>query len=77
MDVNGTNVCSHWRLRSLLAYLLPLPASSLDPEHYILGLYSSLSKTMSSLFRIGQILKGRVGTYTVTKQIQETVWFAK
>ncbi|KAH7402804.1 kinase-like domain-containing protein [Pyrenochaeta sp. MPI-SDFR-AT-0127] len=32
---------------------------------------------MSSFFRIGQLLKGKFGTYTVTKQVQETVWFAK
>ncbi|KAF2125973.1 putative serine/threonine protein kinase [Dothidotthia symphoricarpi CBS 119687] len=32
---------------------------------------------MSSLFRIGQVLKGRIGKYTITKEIQDTVWFAK
>jgi len=32
---------------------------------------------MSSLFRIGQVLKGRIGTYTITNELQETVWFAK
>jgi len=31
---------------------------------------------MSSLLRIGQVLKGRVGVYTITKQVQDTVWFA-
>ncbi|KAJ9233868.1 hypothetical protein DTO169E5_6853 [Paecilomyces variotii] len=32
---------------------------------------------MSSLFRLGQTLRGRLGRYTITKQIQDTVWFAK
>jgi hypothetical protein len=32
---------------------------------------------MSSLFRIGQVLKGRASQYTITKEIQDTVWFAK
>ncbi|KAI1669890.1 Serine/threonine protein kinase [Pyrenophora tritici-repentis] len=32
---------------------------------------------MSSLFRIGQVLKGRASKYTITKEIQDTVWFAK
>ncbi|ORX92705.1 hypothetical protein BCR34DRAFT_629460 [Clohesyomyces aquaticus] len=32
---------------------------------------------MSSLFRIGQVLKVRIGQYTVTKDIQVTIWFAK
>jgi hypothetical protein len=32
---------------------------------------------MSALFRTGQVLKGRAGTYTITKQGQDTVWFAK
>ncbi|KAF1844390.1 kinase-like protein [Cucurbitaria berberidis CBS 394.84] len=31
----------------------------------------------SALFRTGQILKGRAGAYTITKQVQETVWFVK
>ncbi|KAF2706373.1 kinase-like protein [Pleomassaria siparia CBS 279.74] len=32
---------------------------------------------MSLLFRIGDILKGRVGTYTVAKKLQESVWLRK
>lgn len=32
---------------------------------------------MPSLFRIGQVLTGRVGKYTISKEVQETVWFAK
>jgi serine/threonine protein kinase len=33
---------------------------------------------MSSLFRIGQTLKGRLGNYTITKEVQNnTVWFAR
>jgi hypothetical protein len=32
---------------------------------------------MSSLFRTGQVLKGRASKYTITKEIQDTVWFAK
>ncbi|KAL6705599.1 hypothetical protein ACN47E_006546 [Coniothyrium glycines] len=32
---------------------------------------------MSSLFRIGQTLKGRAGSYTILKQVQDTVWFAR
>ncbi|KAH6862994.1 serine/threonine protein kinase [Alternaria alternata] len=32
---------------------------------------------MRSLFRIGQVLKGRASQYTITKEIQDTVWFAK
>ncbi|OJJ42210.1 hypothetical protein ASPZODRAFT_77432 [Penicilliopsis zonata CBS 506.65] len=30
-----------------------------------------------SLLRVGQVLRGKLGQYIVTKQIQETVWFAK
>ncbi|RMZ68709.1 serine threonine kinase [Pyrenophora seminiperda CCB06] len=33
--------------------------------------------SMSSLFRIGQVLKGRTSTYTITKELRDTVWFAK
>ncbi|KAH6724013.1 putative serine/threonine protein kinase [Leptodontidium sp. MPI-SDFR-AT-0119] len=29
---------------------------------------------MASLFRLGQLLKGRMGTYTVTKQLHESIW---
>lgn len=32
---------------------------------------------MLSLFRIGQVLKGRVSTYTIIKEVQDTVWLAK
>ncbi|XMA12056.1 hypothetical protein WAI453_004847 [Rhynchosporium graminicola] len=32
---------------------------------------------MSSLFRLGQVLRGKLGKYTITKEIQDTVWFAK
>jgi hypothetical protein len=32
---------------------------------------------MSSLFHIGQVLKGQLGKYTIIKAVQETVWFAK
>ncbi|EGD95976.1 STE/STE20 protein kinase [Trichophyton tonsurans CBS 112818] len=31
----------------------------------------------SSLLQLGQILRGSLGKYTITKQIQETVWLAK
>lgn len=31
---------------------------------------------MASLFRLGQLLKGRMGTYTVTKQLHEPIWLA-
>ncbi|MCJ1403023.1 hypothetical protein MMC11_006245 [Xylographa trunciseda] len=31
----------------------------------------------SSLFRLGQILRGKLGKYIITKEIQDTVWFAK
>jgi len=37
----------------------------------------SLNNNMSSLFQIGQILKGKVGQYIITKEVQETVWFAR
>ncbi|OBT63980.1 hypothetical protein VE03_05934 [Pseudogymnoascus sp. 23342-1-I1] len=30
-----------------------------------------------SLFRLGQVLQGRLGKYIITKQVQDTVWFAK
>jgi len=33
-------------------------------------------RNMSPIFRTGQVLKGKVGTYTITKKIQDTVWFA-
>ncbi|KAL5329140.1 hypothetical protein ACEPPN_002650 [Leptodophora sp. 'Broadleaf-Isolate-01'] len=32
---------------------------------------------MPSLFRLGQVLRGRLGKYIITKEIQDTVWFAK
>ncbi|PVH71412.1 serine/threonine protein kinase [Cadophora sp. DSE1049] len=32
---------------------------------------------MSSLFRLGQVLRGRLGKYIITKEVQDTVWFAK
>ncbi|KAF4627689.1 hypothetical protein G7Y89_g10467 [Cudoniella acicularis] len=31
----------------------------------------------SSIFRLGQVLRGRLGKYIITKKIQDTVWFAK
>lgn len=31
---------------------------------------------MSSLFRLGQLLRGQIGIYTITKKLQETVWLA-
>ena len=31
----------------------------------------------SSLFRLGQLLRGKLGKYTIVKEIQDTVWFAK
>ncbi|KAF1964935.1 putative serine/threonine protein kinase [Bimuria novae-zelandiae CBS 107.79] len=38
---------------------------------------SSIRIFVTSLFRIGQVLKGSLGKYTITKEIQSTVWFAK
>jgi hypothetical protein len=32
---------------------------------------------MSSLFKLGQSLKGKLGEYVVSKKIQGTLWFAK
>ncbi|KAK6579505.1 hypothetical protein PZA11_008011 [Diplocarpon coronariae] len=32
---------------------------------------------MSSLFRPGQVLRGRWGRYTITQEIHQTVWFAR
>ncbi|KAK1767970.1 kinase-like domain-containing protein [Phialemonium atrogriseum] len=32
---------------------------------------------MPSILRLGQVLRGKLGTYTVSKQLQDTVWFAK
>ncbi|KAH6875667.1 STE/STE20 protein kinase [Alternaria rosae] len=32
---------------------------------------------MSFLLRAGQVLKGQIGSYTITKQVQSTLWFAK
>ncbi|KAI9671501.1 MAG: hypothetical protein M1817_003552 [Caeruleum heppii] len=31
----------------------------------------------SSLFRLGQVLRGRLSKYVITKEIQDTVWFAR
>lgn len=31
----------------------------------------------SSGFRLGQVLRGRLGKYIITKEIQDTVWFAR
>jgi len=31
----------------------------------------------TSLFRLGQVLRGRLGKYIITKEIQDTVWFAR
>jgi lipid-binding SYLF domain-containing protein len=30
-----------------------------------------------SLLRLGQVLGGNLGKYVITRQIQETVWFAE
>lgn len=35
------------------------------------------SAIMSAVFKLGQVLKGRLSTYTITKEVQKTVWFAK
>lgn len=32
---------------------------------------------MSSIFKLGQVVKGKLSKYIITKEIQETVWFAK
>ncbi|KNG88181.1 putative serine/threonine protein kinase [Aspergillus nomiae NRRL 13137] len=32
---------------------------------------------MSSLFRTGQILRGKLGKYTIAKRVRATVWLAK
>ncbi|OOF90709.1 hypothetical protein ASPCADRAFT_400674 [Aspergillus carbonarius ITEM 5010] len=32
---------------------------------------------MSSLFRLGQLLTGRQGSYTITKHVQDCVWLAR
>jgi serine/threonine protein kinase len=32
---------------------------------------------MSTLFPVGHVLKGRIGQYVISKQLQETVWLAK
>lgn len=32
---------------------------------------------MSPLYSLGQVLKGKFGDYIISKQIQDTVWFAK
>jgi hypothetical protein len=31
---------------------------------------------MASLFRLGQLLKGKAATYTITKQLHESIWLA-
>jgi hypothetical protein len=31
----------------------------------------------SIMYRIGQKLEGRLGSYVITKVVQNTVWFAK
>lgn len=31
---------------------------------------------MSPLFRLGQLLKGKMGVYTVTKQLHQSIWLA-
>ena len=31
---------------------------------------------MASLFRLGQLLRGNVGTYTIQKQLHESIWLA-
>jgi hypothetical protein len=45
-------------------------------ERHVLSHPPSVT-TMASLFRLGQVLRGKSGRYIITKQIQETVWFAK
>ena len=35
------------------------------------------SALMSFLLRAGEVLKGRRGSYTITKQVSPTLWFAK
>ncbi|KAF1996578.1 kinase-like protein [Amniculicola lignicola CBS 123094] len=32
---------------------------------------------MSSVFKLGQVIKGKLGEYIISKQIKDTVWFAK
>jgi len=32
---------------------------------------------MSSLLRIGQLLRGKTGTYTIIKQLHESIWLAR
>jgi len=32
---------------------------------------------MASILRLGQVLRGKFGTYTISKQLQDTAWFAK
>lgn len=31
---------------------------------------------MASLFRLGQLLKGKASTYIITKQLHESIWLA-
>lgn len=31
----------------------------------------------SSLFQLGQLLRGKVGKYIIMEQIQDTVWFVE
>lgn len=31
---------------------------------------------MSALYRLGQVLKGSLGEYVISKQVHDTVWFA-
>lgn len=39
--------------------------------------YSAPSSYPYHFFRLGKVLQGRLGKYTVTKEIQDTVWFVK
>jgi hypothetical protein len=34
-------------------------------------------KMTSVLLKVGEVLKSKTGTFTITKQLQETVWFAR
>ncbi|KAF2272540.1 STE/STE20 protein kinase [Westerdykella ornata] len=51
--------------------------SRLGEAHHHATEYPRCFLISSSLFRLGQVLRGRLGRYTITKEIQDTVWFAK
>lgn len=67
--------CSHFYFASsgIISYDLTHNSTTLG----FLSLRAGCFDMSTSLFRLGQVLRGRLGKYIITKEIQDTVWFAR